>query len=120
MSAAFDLEKWGSVERQLAMQELMRADDPAKLVRIFDNGKPVLTLRLNEPHKYGATKTREIHMENVRTSRDLLEQMSQARRMFRWVTHPDPNLPRERQDALKDIFWGKFRQMRGLMAELGV
>jgi hypothetical protein len=46
--------------------------------------------------------------------------MSQARKMFRWVTHPDANQSREAQDRLKDIFWGKFRQMRALMRELGV
>ena len=49
-----------------------------------------------------------------------MEQMSVARRMLRFALHPDPNLPREEQDRLKDIFWGKFRQMRALMHELGV
>jgi hypothetical protein len=59
-------------------------------------------------------------IQDVPGPRDLLEQMSQARKMFRWVTHPDANQSREAQDRLKDIFWGKFRQMRALMRELGV
>jgi len=79
-----------------------------------------LTLSLNHPEAHGATKTREIHLKNVPGPRELLAQMSHLRKMIRWVTHPDPKQSREEQDRLKDLFWGKFRQMRSLMKELGV
>ena len=122
MSAAYDTADspgYSELEFQLAAQELM-SDDPAKEVRVFNNDKKILTLTLNEPQNYGATKTRDIYLKNVPGPRDLIEQMSHLRKMIRWVTHPDPKQSREEQDRLKDIFWGKFRQMRGLMHELGV
>ena len=59
-------------------------------------------------------------IQNVPGPRDLLDSMFHLRKMIRWVTHPDPTQSREEQDRLKEIFWGKFRQMRLLMKELGV
>jgi hypothetical protein len=106
--------------RKLAVVELMAAEDPAKEVRVFDNGKQILTLTLNYPEAWGAKKIREIHLQNVAGPRELLQSISHLRKMFRWVTHPDPKQSREEQDRFKDIFWGKFRQMRALMQELGV
>jgi hypothetical protein len=87
----------------------MRQDDPAKEVRVYDNGKQILTLKLNYPEAWGATKTREIHLQNVRGPRDLLQEMSHLRKMFRWVTDPDPKQTREEQDRLKSIFLGEVQ-----------
>ena len=67
MSAAYDTADspgYSELEFQLAAQELM-SDDPAKEVRVFNNDKKILTLTLNEPQNYGATKTRNIYLKNV-------------------------------------------------------
>jgi hypothetical protein len=96
------------------------SEDPAKEVRIFDNGRKILTLKLDDPEIHGATKIRNIYLRNVPGPRELLEQMSQFRQMIRWVTHPDPKLTREEQDAREEMFWARFQQMRGLMRDLGI
>ena len=109
-----------SPELRLAAQELM-SEDPAAEVRVFDNGKKVLTLRLDDPEIHGATKVRNIYLgKNVAGPRELLEQMSSLHKTIRWLTHPDPNLPRERQDELKLTFLARFQQTRALMHELGI
>jgi len=110
---------FSSLEFQLAAQELM-SEDPAVEVRVFNNGKKILTLTLEEPEIHGATKTRNIYLRNVPGPRELFQKLSHLRQMIRWVTHPDPNLPRERQDERKEIFLGSLRQTRALMHELGV
>jgi hypothetical protein len=95
MSGAYDTADspgFSSAEFQLAAHELM-SEDPAKEVRVFNNDRQIFTLKLNEPEKYGATKTRAIYLKNVPGPRDLLEQMSHARKMFRWrhTSRPEAN-----------------------------